>query len=164
MNPYFSASKIRFILDHLKDGQKRAEKGELLFGTIDSWLIYKMSKGEKHGKLNKIYTGLRANLVVGDSATIKSRYALTRPYVGLILQILNELDEGLQSFKRYYRSFDFADIASLARQAAKIPEINAELKARYRYIMDAFDDDRLGRSELQVAAFGALTRSKVELG
>jgi glycerol kinase len=48
MNPYFSASKIRFILDHLKDGQKRAEKGELLFGTIDTWLIYKMSGGKVH--------------------------------------------------------------------------------------------------------------------
>ncbi|MDO5330338.1 MAG: glycerol kinase GlpK [Bacillota bacterium] len=43
MNPYFSASKIRFILDHIPNGQKRAEEGELLFGTIDSWLIYKMT-------------------------------------------------------------------------------------------------------------------------
>lgn len=48
MNPYFSASKIRFILDHIPNGQKRAEKGELMFGTIDSWLIYKMSKGAHH--------------------------------------------------------------------------------------------------------------------
>jgi len=48
MNPYFSASKVRFILDHLKDGQKRAEKGELMFGTIDSWLIYKMTNGASH--------------------------------------------------------------------------------------------------------------------
>ena len=111
-----------------------------------------------HGKLNKIYTGLRANLVVGDSATIKNRYALTRPYVGLILQILNELDEGLQSFKRYYRSFDFADIASLARQAAKIPEINAELKARYRYIMiDEYQDT----SDLQEAFISTIAQDNV---
>lgn len=48
MNPYFSASKIRFILDHIPDGQKRAENGELLFGTIDSWLIYKMTFGKSH--------------------------------------------------------------------------------------------------------------------
>ena len=48
LNPYFSASKIRFILDHIKDGQKRAERGELLFGTVDSWLIYKMSNDKKH--------------------------------------------------------------------------------------------------------------------
>lgn len=48
INPYFSASKIRFILDHIPNGQKRAEKGELMFGTIDSWLLYKMSKGTLH--------------------------------------------------------------------------------------------------------------------
>ena len=48
MNPYFSASKIRFILDHIPNGQERAEKGELLFGTIDSWLIYKMTYGKVH--------------------------------------------------------------------------------------------------------------------
>lgn len=48
INPYFSASKIRFILDHVENGQKRAEKGELLFGTIDTWLIYKMTNGKKH--------------------------------------------------------------------------------------------------------------------
>lgn len=48
INPYFSASKIRFILDHIPNGQKRAENGELLFGTVDSWLIYKMSEGRVH--------------------------------------------------------------------------------------------------------------------
>ncbi len=48
MNPYFSASKIRFILDNIPDGQQRAEKGELMFGTIDSWLIYKMTNGKRH--------------------------------------------------------------------------------------------------------------------
>ena len=48
INPYFSASKIRYILDAVPDGQQRAEKGELLFGTIDSWLIYKMTKGKFH--------------------------------------------------------------------------------------------------------------------
>lgn len=48
MNPYFSASKIRFILDNIPDGQKRAERGELLFGTIDSWIIYKMTNGKSH--------------------------------------------------------------------------------------------------------------------
>ena len=48
INPYFSASKVRFILDHIPNGQKRAESGELLFGTIDSWLIYKMTMGKTH--------------------------------------------------------------------------------------------------------------------
>ncbi|MCQ2794097.1 MAG: glycerol kinase GlpK [Bacilli bacterium] len=48
LNPYFSASKIRFILDHIKNGQKRAEKGELLFGTVETWLIYKLTNGHSH--------------------------------------------------------------------------------------------------------------------
>ena len=48
INPYFSASKIRFILDHIENGQKRAEKGELMFGTIDTWLLYKLTEGSVH--------------------------------------------------------------------------------------------------------------------
>lgn len=48
INPYFSASKIRFILDNLEKGQERAEKGELLFGTVDSWIIYKMTNRKVH--------------------------------------------------------------------------------------------------------------------
>ena len=48
INPYFSASKIRFILDHIENGQKRAEKGELMFGTVDSWILYKLTEGEVH--------------------------------------------------------------------------------------------------------------------
>lgn len=48
INPYFSASKIRFILDHVENGQARAEAGELMFGTVDTWLIYKLTKGQVH--------------------------------------------------------------------------------------------------------------------
>ena len=48
INPYFSASKIRFILEHIEGAQERAEKGELLFGTIDSWIIYRMTRGKVH--------------------------------------------------------------------------------------------------------------------
>ena len=43
INPYFSASKIRFILDRIENGYERAENGELMFGTIDTWLMYKLS-------------------------------------------------------------------------------------------------------------------------
>ena len=45
---YFSATKIRWILDHVKGAQERAEKGELLFGTIDTWLAWKLTDGEIH--------------------------------------------------------------------------------------------------------------------
>ena len=48
IDPYFSATKIRWILDHVPGSQKRAEKGELLFGTIDSWLIWKLTGGKVH--------------------------------------------------------------------------------------------------------------------
>ena len=46
MNPYFSASKIRFILDHIPNGQERARKGQLMFGTVDTWILYKLTSGE----------------------------------------------------------------------------------------------------------------------
>ncbi|MFA7422418.1 MAG: glycerol kinase GlpK [Acholeplasmataceae bacterium] len=45
IDPYFSASKIRWILDHIPNGQQRAEENELMFGTIDTWLLYKLSGG-----------------------------------------------------------------------------------------------------------------------
>ena len=48
LDPYFSASKIRWILDHVEGAQERAEKGELLFGTMDTWLLWKLTKGAKH--------------------------------------------------------------------------------------------------------------------
>ena len=48
LDPYFSASKIRWILDHVPDGQRLADAGELLFGTVDSWLLWKLTGGEVH--------------------------------------------------------------------------------------------------------------------
>lgn len=45
---YFSATKIRWILDHVKGAQERAERGELLFGTIDTWLVWKLTGGQAH--------------------------------------------------------------------------------------------------------------------
>lgn len=43
IDPYFSGTKIRWMLDALPDGQKRAERGEILFGTVDSWLVYRLT-------------------------------------------------------------------------------------------------------------------------
>ncbi len=45
---YFSGTKIAWILDHVPGARERAEKGELLFGTVDSWLIYHLTKGAVH--------------------------------------------------------------------------------------------------------------------
>ena len=47
-DPYFSGTKIRWILDHVEGAQKRAETGDLLFGTIDTWLIWNLTKGKVH--------------------------------------------------------------------------------------------------------------------
>lgn len=48
LDPYFSASKIRFILDHVPGAREKAEKGELCFGTVESFLIYKLSGNKVH--------------------------------------------------------------------------------------------------------------------
>ena len=48
IDPYFSATKIRWILDRVPGAQERAEKGELLFGTIDTWLAWKLTNGAVH--------------------------------------------------------------------------------------------------------------------
>lgn len=45
---YFSASKIEWILDHVEGARKQAEEGKLLFGTVDSWLVWKLTKGKVH--------------------------------------------------------------------------------------------------------------------
>ena len=48
IDPYFSASKVNWILDQVNGARQRAENGELLFGTIDSFLIWKLTKGRDH--------------------------------------------------------------------------------------------------------------------
>ncbi len=45
---YFSASKIAWILDNVKGAREKAEKGDLLFGTVDTWLIWNLTKGAVH--------------------------------------------------------------------------------------------------------------------
>lgn len=48
VDPLFSASKLRWLLDHIPDGQRRAERGELCLGTIDSWLVWNLTGGAVH--------------------------------------------------------------------------------------------------------------------
>ncbi len=47
-DPYFSGSKLKWILDNVEGVRKRAEAGELAFGTIDSWLVWKLTEGAVH--------------------------------------------------------------------------------------------------------------------
>ena len=48
VDAYFSATKIKWILDNVEGVREKAEKGEILFGTIDSWLVYKLTNGKVH--------------------------------------------------------------------------------------------------------------------
>ena len=48
IDPYFSATKLAWILDNVEGAREKAEKGDLLFGTIDTWLIWKLTKGKVH--------------------------------------------------------------------------------------------------------------------
>lgn len=47
IDAYFSATKVKWILDHVKGVRKRAERGDLCFGTVDTWLVWKLTRGEK---------------------------------------------------------------------------------------------------------------------
>ena len=48
IDAYFSATKIKWILDNVEGARERAERGELLFGTVDTWLIWKLTGGAAH--------------------------------------------------------------------------------------------------------------------
>lgn len=48
IDPYFSGTKIKWILDHVEGARERARGGEIIFGTIDTWLIWKLSGGQAH--------------------------------------------------------------------------------------------------------------------
>ncbi|WP_085832327.1 glycerol kinase GlpK [Clostridium merdae] len=48
IDAYFSGTKVRWILENVEGAREKAEKGDLLFGTVDSWLIWKLTKGKRH--------------------------------------------------------------------------------------------------------------------
>ncbi|MFY9534831.1 glycerol kinase GlpK, partial [Clostridium sp.] len=48
LDAYFSATKIKWILDNVEGAREKAEKGELLFGTVDTWLVWKLTNGKVH--------------------------------------------------------------------------------------------------------------------
>ena len=47
-DPYFSGTKIKWLLDHVEGAREKAERGEILFGTVDSWLVWKLTGGKVH--------------------------------------------------------------------------------------------------------------------
>ena len=48
IDAYFSATKLKWILDNVAGARQKAENGELCFGTIDSWLLFKLTNGKVH--------------------------------------------------------------------------------------------------------------------
>jgi glycerol kinase len=48
LDPYFSATKIAWLLDRIEGARERAARGEIAFGTVDSWLVWKLTGGERH--------------------------------------------------------------------------------------------------------------------
>ncbi len=48
LDAYFSATKIKWILDQFEGLRKKAKDGKILFGNVDTWLIWNLTKGEKH--------------------------------------------------------------------------------------------------------------------
>ncbi|MCD8043108.1 MAG: glycerol kinase GlpK [Tannerellaceae bacterium] len=48
IDAYFSATKVKWILDNVKGARERAERGELAFGTVDSWIVWQLTRGEVH--------------------------------------------------------------------------------------------------------------------
>ena len=48
LDPYFSGTKLRWILDHVDGARRLAEEGKLAFGTVDSWLVWKLTEGKVH--------------------------------------------------------------------------------------------------------------------
>ncbi|AKO45439.1 glycerol kinase GlpK [[Haemophilus] ducreyi] len=48
VDPYFSGTKVKWILDNVEGAREKAEKGELLFGTVDTWLVWKLTQGHVH--------------------------------------------------------------------------------------------------------------------
>lgn len=48
LDPYFSATKIAWILDNVSNARLKAQRGELAFGTVDSWLLWKLTEGKVH--------------------------------------------------------------------------------------------------------------------
>ena len=67
LDPYFSGTKLAWMLEHIPDARRRAERGELCFGTMDSWLTWKLSGGRLHiTDITNASRTLLMNLATGD--------------------------------------------------------------------------------------------------
>jgi glycerol kinase len=92
IDPYFSATKLEWLLDHIPDARMRAERGELAFGTIDSWLVFRLTGGRVHAS---DVTNASRTMLLNLSARIwdDEMLALFRVPRAVLPQIRNSADD-----------------------------------------------------------------------
>ena len=67
LDPYFSGTKLAWLLDHIRGARRRAERGELAFGTVDTWLLWQLTGGRVHATdVSNASRTLLLNLHTGD--------------------------------------------------------------------------------------------------
>ncbi len=100
LDPYFSATKIAWILDHVAGARTRAENGQLLFGTVDTWLVWQLTGRRSHvTDVSNASRTLLYNLHTGDwDADLLSLFRVPRamlPEVRSSSEIYGHVDEKL---------------------------------------------------------------------
>jgi glycerol kinase len=96
LNPYFSGTKIAWILDHVPGVRQRAENGELLFGTTDTWVLWNLTGGAQGGQhLTDVTNASRTNLM--DLRTLTWDPAVVAAY-GVPPQMLPQIGPSIGSF------------------------------------------------------------------
>ena len=82
IDPYFSGTKVAWILDHVPGARERAERGELMFGTVDCYLLWRLTGGKVHATdatnasrtlLFNIHTGAVGRRAAEDSCACRAR-------------------------------------------------------------------------------------------
>ena len=81
VDAYFSGTKIKWILDNVEGAREKAEKGELLFGTVDTWLIWKLTNGKVQAKPRSLSMSTRSRCVRIDSLRTSSRITSCRAFL-----------------------------------------------------------------------------------
>lgn len=106
LDAYFSASKLRWILDHVDDGQGRAERGEILCGTIDAWLVWNLTGG--------VDGGIHATDVTNASRTLLMNLR-TREWSATMLELFDIPVACLPEIRRSSDAYGRASRSSLLR-------------------------------------------------
>lgn len=96
IDSYFSGTKVKWILDHVEGAREKAENGDLLMGTVDSWLVWNMTKGASH---ITDYTNASRTLIY-DIVNLKWDEKLLR-FLGIPKSMLPEVKPSAHHFGNY---------------------------------------------------------------